>query len=73
MCGRLATQLKNRDHFAEFATEDFETYIRRKREHTCYGNHLEMQAMSEMFNRNIEVYAYSTGTVEPLHVRIRET
>lgn len=27
----------------------------------CHGNHVEMQAMSEMFNRPIEVYQYSIG------------
>lgn len=55
------TQDRNRDHFAQFITEDFDAYIRRKRDPHCYGNHAEIQAMSEMYNRNIEVYAYSSG------------
>lgn len=55
--------VQNRDHYAEFVTEDFDAYIARKRSETAMGNHLEMQAMSEMFNRNIEVYAYSTEPI----------
>jgi OTU domain-containing protein 5 len=27
----------------------------------CYGNHTEIQAMSELYNRNILVYCYSDG------------
>lgn len=50
---------RNRDHFAQFVTEDFGAYIARKRESGCYGNHLEIQAMSELYNRNIEVYVDS--------------
>eukprot|EP00040_Diaphanoeca_grandis_P026284 m.147064 g.147064 ORF g.147064 m.147064 type:complete len:315 (+) comp30516_c0_seq3:187-1131(+) len=54
---------RNRDHFVDFVTEDFTTYITRKRNDRCYGNHLELQAMSELYNRNIEVYAYD---LEPI-------
>ena len=50
--------MKNNDYFAQFVTEDFSKYISRKRRDCCYGNHLEMQALSEMYNRNIEVYQF---------------
>ena len=50
--------MKNSDYFAQFVTEDFSKYISRKRRDCCYGNHLEMQALSEMYNRNIEVYQF---------------
>jgi len=56
----------NPDHFAPFVAEDFVSYVRRKRHPACHGNNLEMQAMSEMYNRNIEVYCYSTGTIDVL-------
>ena len=42
-------------------TEDFASYIRRKRNEHAHGNHIEMQALSEMYNRPIEVYQYSCG------------
>ena len=53
--------VKNRDYFSQFVTEDYMSYINRKRQDNCYGNQLEMQAMSEMYNRPIEVYIYSIG------------
>lgn len=55
-------QMKNADYFSNYVTEDFTTYINRKRKNNCHGNHIEMQAMAEMYNRPVEVYQYSTGT-----------
>jgi OTU domain-containing protein 5 len=46
-------------------TEDFEAYIERKRCDHIHGNHIEMQAMSEIFNRPIEVFHYSS---EPINI-----
>lgn len=54
-------QMKNADYFSNYVTEDFTTYINRKRKSTCHGNHIEMQAMAEMYNRPVEVYQYGTG------------
>ena len=59
-------QLKNADYFSQYVTEDFNSYIKRKRENHCHGNHIAMQAMCEMYNRTIEVYQYSTGGFELL-------
>jgi len=47
---------KERDHFSQFVTEDFKEYIKRKRLDTTYGNHLELQAIAEIFNRPILIY-----------------
>ena len=57
--------MKNRDYFSQYVTEDFTAYVNRKRSDHCHGNHLEIQAMSEMFNRAIQVYHYSTGRKLP--------
>jgi len=54
-------QIKNAEFFTQFITEDFDAYVNRKRCDSCHGNHLEMQAMAELYNRTIEVYQYSTG------------
>ena len=54
-------QMKNADYFSKFVTEDFTSYIRRKKDENCHGNNVEMQALSEMYNRPIEVYVYSLG------------
>jgi len=56
-----------RDHFSQFVTEDFEDYVKRKRLDTIFGNNLEMQAMSEMFNRPIEVYCDSANPMKIFH------
>lgn len=59
--------MKNADYFSNYVTEDFTTYINRKRKNNCHGNHIEMQAMAEMYNRPVEVYQYSTGeSVRPI-------
>ncbi|KJH47792.1 yippee putative zinc-binding protein [Dictyocaulus viviparus] len=50
---------RNRDHFAPFVTENFSSYVARKRRPGQYGNHVELQAISEMFRRPIEIYEYS--------------
>lgn len=55
---------RNEDAFAPFVSEDFQTYVQRKRRDDCFGNHIELAAMSEMYNRIIEVYCYS---VEPIN------
>lgn len=58
---------KNEDYFSQYVTEDFKSYIKRKRENHCHGNHIEMQAMCEMYNRTIEVYQYSTEPINIFH------
>lgn len=56
-----SSQTKNADYFSNYVTEDFTTYINRKRKNNCHGNHIEMQAMAEMYNRPVEVYQDSNG------------
>ncbi|XP_053551956.1 OTU domain-containing protein 5 isoform X2 [Bombina bombina] len=56
--------MKNADYFSNYVTEDFTTYINRKRKNNCHGNHIEMQAMAEMYNRPVEVYQYGTGMMQ---------
>lgn len=54
-------QEKEKSHFAEFVTEDIAEYIARKRLPQVFGNNLEIQACSEIYNRPIEVYSGVTG------------
>ena len=55
-------QAKNADFFKHYVTEDFNEYLNRKRIDSAHGNHVEMQAISELYNRPVEVYQYSLGT-----------
>lgn len=57
----LILKEKNRDHFSQFVTEDFSDYLARKRRPDVEGNHIELQAISEIYLRPIELYEYSTG------------
>ncbi|XP_072285286.1 OTU domain-containing protein 5-like isoform X2 [Pyxicephalus adspersus] len=59
--------MKNADYFSSYVTEDFSTYINRKRKNNCHGNHIEMQAMAEMYNRPVEVYQYGTEPINTFH------
>ncbi|XP_031384627.1 OVARIAN TUMOR DOMAIN-containing deubiquitinating enzyme 6 isoform X2 [Punica granatum] len=54
---------RNRDHFSQFITEGFVSYCKRKRRDKVYGNNVEIQAMSEMYNRLIHIYSYSTEPI----------
>jgi len=53
----------NGDYFSQYVTEDFDTYVDRKRHEDVHGNHIEMQAMSEMYNRTVEVFCYGTDPI----------
>lgn len=55
--------IKNSDYYSNYVTEDFKSYIDRKRDLHTYGNHLEMQAMAELYNRPFEVYQYTTEPI----------
>ncbi|XP_076469586.1 OTU domain-containing protein 5-like isoform X2 [Babylonia areolata] len=55
---------KNAEFFSQYVTEDFQTYLNRKRMDDCHGNHLEIQAIAELFNRPVDVYQYS---IEPIN------
>ncbi|CAH8457660.1 unnamed protein product [Schistosoma curassoni] len=57
--------VKNKEHFSQYLTEDFDHYISRKRDASCYGNHVEIQAIAELYNRPVEIYH---GSVEPINV-----
>ncbi|VDN55874.1 unnamed protein product [Dracunculus medinensis] len=61
---------KNRDHFSQFITEDFDQYISRKREKGVCGNHIELQAISEIYSRAIEIYQYSADPINIFNPRV---
>ncbi|XP_038992780.1 OVARIAN TUMOR DOMAIN-containing deubiquitinating enzyme 6-like isoform X2 [Hibiscus syriacus] len=56
---------KERNHFSQFITEGFTSYCKRKRRDKVYGNNVEIQALSEMYNRPIHIYSYS---IEPINI-----
>eukprot|EP00578_Thalassiosira_sp_NH16_P021618 CAMPEP_0181085646 /NCGR_PEP_ID=MMETSP1071-20121207/5337_1 /TAXON_ID=35127 /ORGANISM="Thalassiosira sp., Strain NH16" /LENGTH=465 /DNA_ID=CAMNT_0023167455 /DNA_START=554 /DNA_END=1951 /DNA_ORIENTATION=- len=57
------------DHFRDFVAyeEEYGEYVARKRLDGVHGNHAEIQAMSELYNRTIEVFVPSHG-IEPINI-----
>jgi len=53
--------------FIEGGIEKFDDYIKMKRINGVWGDDLEIQAMSEMYNRPIEIYSYSTSPIKSFH------
>ncbi|XVF46949.1 hypothetical protein PTKIN_Ptkin03bG0069300 [Pterospermum kingtungense] len=58
---------RERDHFSQFITEGFTSYCKRKRRDKVYGNNVEIQALSEMYNRPIHIYSYSIDPINIFH------
>lgn len=56
---------QNSDYFSHYMTERVSDYVERKRFLGVHGNHLEIQALSEMYNRPIHIYCYSA---EPINI-----
>merc|ERR1719211_97843 len=56
---------QNSEYFSQYVTEEISDYVERKRVSAVHGNHLEIQALSEMYNRPIHIYCYSS---EPINI-----
>jgi hypothetical protein len=62
------TQERDKEHFSQFVTgEPFDQYIERKRQDGVHGNNQEIQAISELFNRPVEVFCPENGAT-PLNI-----
>ena len=66
----LLFQSQNSEYFSQYLTEDIHDYIARKRYLGVHGNHLEIQALSEMYNRPIHIYCYSAEHINIFQVSI---
>lgn len=55
-------QEKNEEHYSKFVNEPYTSYISRKRLDGVHGNNPEIQAMSELYNRPIQVYIPEQGS-----------
>eukprot|EP00980_Cylindrotheca_fusiformis_P006360 scaffold1356_cov123-Cylindrotheca_fusiformis.AAC.41 len=59
---------RDKEHFSQFVTgEPFDQYIERKRNDGVHGNNPEIQAISELFNRPVEVFCPENGAT-PLNI-----
>ncbi|EOD39670.1 hypothetical protein EMIHUDRAFT_97842 [Emiliania huxleyi CCMP1516] len=51
-------------HFSPYVAEDIHTYVARKRRDGVYGNHVELQALSELYNRRVEAALLATAAAD---------
>ena len=61
----------NEEHYSNFVAataedQTFQDYIARKRRDGVHGNHAEIQAISELFNRPVELY--SADSSKPMNI-----
>ena len=58
---------RERNFFENYIHGDFEEYIQRKSTDGVWGDDIELEAMSEIYNRPIEIYAYSSEPMRTFH------
>lgn len=59
-----------KDFFVQFiigGDDAFDEYVERKRMDGVWGDDIELQAMSEIYNRPIEIYAYRAEPMRTFH------
>ena len=47
--------------------DNFDEYIKRKRQDGVWGDDIELQALSEIYNSPIEIYAYRSEPMRTFH------
>ena len=58
-------------YFKSYVTDNnFEAYIERKKQPGEWGDDLEIQAMREMYNLPVEIYAYSAEPMKTFHEQL---
>lgn len=59
-----------REFFSQFIVggeENFDAYVIHKRQDGVWGDDIELQAMSEIYDRPIEIYAYRAEPMRTFH------
>jgi OTU domain-containing protein 5 len=59
-----------KEFFVQFiigGEENFLQYVDRKRQDAVWGDDIELQAMSEIYDRPIEIYAYRAEPMRTFH------
>eukprot|EP00008_Paramoeba_atlantica_P008539 CAMPEP_0201488564 /NCGR_PEP_ID=MMETSP0151_2-20130828/18975_1 /ASSEMBLY_ACC=CAM_ASM_000257 /TAXON_ID=200890 /ORGANISM="Paramoeba atlantica, Strain 621/1 / CCAP 1560/9" /LENGTH=242 /DNA_ID=CAMNT_0047873881 /DNA_START=87 /DNA_END=815 /DNA_ORIENTATION=+ len=57
--------VKERNYYSQYVDEDFDAYVIRKRRDRVYGNDIEIQAISELYGRRVDVYDVDEFAVNP--------
>lgn len=60
--------MNEKEYFKDFIVGgDVSEYVQRKRINGTWGDDVEIQALSEIYNRPIEIYAYSKDPMRTFH------
>jgi OTU domain-containing protein 5 len=63
--------LNEKEYFKDFIiggdVTSVEAYVQKKRLNAVWGDDVEIQALSELYNRPIEIYAYSSTPLRTFH------
>ncbi len=63
--------LNEKEYFKDFIIggdiKNVEAYVAKKRQDKIWGDDIEIQALSEIYNRPIEIYAYSKEPMRTFH------
>ena len=59
--------LKEKDFFMNYVEGDIDEYIEKKRMDGVWGDDVELQAVSEIYNRPIEVYVNDDKPIRTFH------
>ena len=69
--------LASKDYFKDFIDTDIdgtiEMYCQRKSQDKVWGDDLEIEALSEIYRRPIEIYAYSAVPMRTFHEQTEES
>jgi OTU domain-containing protein 5 len=58
--------------FVEGGNKEFDNYINMKRKSGVWGDDIELQAISEIYNRPIEIYSGSNKPLKTFHENVKE-
>jgi len=59
----------DQEHFSQFVTDEpFQGYVLRKRQDGVHGNNPEIQVISELYNRPVEVFVAENGVATPINI-----
>lgn len=56
-----------KEFFKDYVAEDIEEYVKRKRQDGVWGDDVEIQAISEIYARPVEIYVLDSKPIRTFH------
>ncbi len=61
-----------KEFFSQFIALDYDDYIVRKRRDGIWGDDVEIQALSEIYSKNVEIFSHSLAPLKTFHETEKE-